>query len=87
MPGEPGQPHTPTLHPRTRPEANEWALKMRQTNDWFRHDGKNVEERKQLPRKLHSEKACEIADKARGARKLYFYIYKNNLFTRSLTNS
>ncbi|CAD5112880.1 DgyrCDS2091 [Dimorphilus gyrociliatus] len=66
MPGAPGQPPTPTLHPRTRPEANEWALKMRKTNDWFRHDGGNVEERKRLPRKLQSEKAHEIADKARG---------------------
>lgn len=66
MPGAAGQPPTPTLHPRTRPEANEWALKMRKTNDWFRHDGGNVEERKRLPRKLQSEKAHEIADKARG---------------------
>ncbi|CAD5120410.1 DgyrCDS8976 [Dimorphilus gyrociliatus] len=72
MPAVPGQPHTPTLHPRTRPEANEWALKMRQTNDWFRHDGHNVEERKQLPRKLHTEKAYEIADKARGAADEWF---------------
>ena len=40
---EPGAPHTPTVAPRTRPEAEENALKGRATNDWFRHDGKNVE--------------------------------------------
>ena len=39
----PGQPHTPTIHPRTRPEAEDVALRMRATNDWFRHDGKNIE--------------------------------------------
>jgi hypothetical protein len=38
MPSTPGRPVEPTLHPRTRPEANDYALKNRQTSDWFRHD-------------------------------------------------
>ena len=43
MPITPGRPHSPTIHPRTRPEANEFAARNRGTGDWFRHDGKNVE--------------------------------------------
>ncbi len=38
-----GRPVSPTVHPRTKPEAEEFAQQSRKTNDWFRHDGKNAE--------------------------------------------
>ena len=39
----PGRPVEATVHPRTRPEGEEIARRNRTENDWFRHDGKNVE--------------------------------------------
>ena len=39
MKATPGRPAEPTIHQaRTRPEATDFALKNRVTNDWFRHD-------------------------------------------------
>ncbi len=38
-----GRPVSPTVHPRTKPEAEEFAQQSRKTNDWFRHDEKNAE--------------------------------------------
>ena len=51
----PGQPPTPTIHPRTRPEAEDVALRMRATNDWFRHDGKNIEHAPPPPVRLQGK--------------------------------
>ena len=61
-----GRPASPTIHPRTRPEANEFAVKNRSTNDWFRHDGKNVEAQQAPPERLQGSLAPEIAHKAKG---------------------
>jgi hypothetical protein len=39
MKSVPGRPCEPTVHQsRTRPEAVDFAVKNRSTNDWFRHD-------------------------------------------------
>ncbi len=66
MPITPGRPHSPTIHPRTRPEATEYAAKMRGTNDWFRHDGKNVEKADRPPPRLQTRNAKDIATKNKG---------------------
>lgn len=63
---EPGAPHTPTVPTRTRPEAEENAMKLRATNDWFRHDGKNVEAPPAGHVRLASKQAHEIAAKYKG---------------------
>ncbi|KAK2145096.1 hypothetical protein LSH36_703g01082 [Paralvinella palmiformis] len=62
----PGRPVDPTTHPRTRPEATEYALRNRGTSDWFRHDGKNVEEPSPPPMRLSTKNAEEIAEKNKG---------------------
>lgn len=66
MPITPGRPHDPTIHPRTRPEAEEFATKARATNDWFRHDGKNVEQTPSPPSRLASRNAQDIAERSKG---------------------
>src|SRR6218665_213199 len=66
MPATPGRPHEPTIHPRTRPEAEDYALKNRITNDWFRHDGKNVEQLPSKPFRLTTKLANEIATRSKG---------------------
>ena len=59
----PGRPASPTIHRRTRPEGQEVAKKMRGTNDWFRHDGRNIEEQTLPPSRLTMPIANEIAAK------------------------
>ena len=69
----PGRPPSPTIHPRTKPEAEEYAVKNRQTNDWFRHDGKNVVlDPKPLPKTGFNRLAAEIAVKGRGTASDWF---------------
>lgn len=64
----PGRPKSPTIHPRTKPEAEDYAYKNRQTNDWFRHDGKNAElDPKPRPKTGFNKLAVEIAEKGRGS--------------------
>ncbi|ELU09461.1 hypothetical protein CAPTEDRAFT_223662 [Capitella teleta] len=63
----PGRPHESSIHgARTRPEAEAIARKMRGESDWFRHDGKNVEEAEPAVPRLKTELAEEIAEKNRG---------------------
>ena len=62
----PGRPHSPTMHHRTRPEGEEVAKKMRATHDWFRHDGKNIEEQHAPIERLTNEEASKIAAKNKG---------------------
>ena len=61
-----GRPASPTIHPRTKPEANEFASKNRATGDWFRHDGKNVEVDPTPPQRLQGHVAPEVAEKNKG---------------------
>ena len=61
-----GRPISPTLHPRTRPEATDNATKMRATGDWFRHDGKNVEEAPPPAVRLQGYVAPDVAEKNKG---------------------
>lgn len=61
-----GRPASPTIHPRTRPEANEFAIKNRSTSDWYRHDGKNVEVEPAPPQRLQGYVAPEVAEKNKG---------------------
>ena len=66
MPITPGRPHGPALHPRTRPEAEDIANRAKTTNDWFRHDGKNVEQTPPPPSRLATRNAQDIADRSKG---------------------
>lgn len=61
-----GRPASPTIHPHTKPEAEEFATKNRGTNDWFRHDGKNVEAPPTVVPKQPTEVAKEAAAKNKG---------------------
>ena len=61
-----GRPASPTIHPRTKPEAEEFATKNRGTNDWFRHDGKNVDSPPTVVPKVPTEVAKEAAAKNKG---------------------
>ena len=61
-----GKPVSPTVHPRTKPEASDFAVKNRATNDWFRHDGKNIEAQLPPPQRLQGYVAPDIAQKAKG---------------------
>ena len=60
------RPPSPTTHPRTKPEANEFAMRNRGTGDWFRHDGKNVEQQQAPPQRLQGPVAPEVAEKYKG---------------------
>lgn len=66
MPVTPGRPCQPTIHPRTRPEAEDYALKNRSTNDWLRHDGRNVDQLPSKPLRVTTKLAQEIATRSRG---------------------
>lgn len=69
----PGRPYEPTIHPRTKPEAAEYALRDRAMGDWFRHDGKNIERPPPAaPRNGCSILAQEFATKARGDAAVWF---------------
>ena len=68
----PGRPHDPTVHPRTRPEAEEYAVKNRTTSDWFRHDGQNVEMQRPSPIKVGDRRGAANAEKAKGEADKWF---------------
>ena len=74
----PGRPHEATIHPRTRPEANEYALRNRGTSDWYRHDGKNIEEMSPPPVRLAGKNAEDIAEKSKGEPDQWFQHNSNN---------
>ncbi len=61
-----GRPASPTTHPRTKPEAEDFAVKNRTTNDWFRHDGKNIEPPAPVVPKVPTDTAKQAAAKNKG---------------------
>eukprot|EP00918_Siedleckia_nematoides_P064145 GHVU01139495.1.p1 GENE.GHVU01139495.1~~GHVU01139495.1.p1 ORF type:complete len:481 (+),score=78.21 GHVU01139495.1:167-1609(+) len=71
-----GRPISPTVHPRTRPEAEDYAMKNRSTGDWFRHDGKNIESAAPPPVRLPSRQGKEISVKMKTSPEAEWFQHK-----------